>query len=191
MADLYIHLAVAKRYVEKHGGTINTKDFYDGNVIPDLDDDKEITHYGKRGETDLLKRNLEKVNLKKFLEFNTLDSDLNRGKFLHLITDWEYYNNFVPKDRIRAMSFAEYGKSLTYARALLERQLVEKYDLSMAMVSFKDELKNWDEKWKREDSKRYGNEKIDAEPLYNAQDLDEFIERVSSVNLEKMVIANS
>ena len=188
MANLHIHLAVAKRYLEKQGGIENIKDFYDGNIIPDLAEDKEATHYGVRSEKqNILKRNFEKVNPEKFLEVNALDNDLNRGRFLHLVTDWEYYNNLLPKDRLQKMSFIEYGKSQVITRVLFTEQLIKKYDVSPSMVSFEKKLKEQMAKTKKEDSERFRSEKLDGEPFYTAQELDEFIERVSSIDLMRRV----
>lgn len=45
MPSFNIHLAVAKRYLDKHNDIKNTLDFYKGSIAPDLTNDKYKTHY--------------------------------------------------------------------------------------------------------------------------------------------------
>ena len=87
MAGYIIHLAVGEEYIQKHKSEIkNYNDFMDGIIFPDSVSDKSITHYGAKSS---------KTNLKKFLLENDIDSDYNKGYFLHLITDYIFYNKFL------------------------------------------------------------------------------------------------
>ncbi len=45
MPSFNIHLAVAKRYIEKHNDIKNTLDLYKGSIAPDLTNNKNNTHY--------------------------------------------------------------------------------------------------------------------------------------------------
>ena len=87
MAGYVIHLAVAEAYIEKHPGSIkNYEEFIQGVIFPDSVSDKSITHYGEKSS---------KVNLKKFLDDKEIDNDYNKGYFLHLVTDYIFYNHFL------------------------------------------------------------------------------------------------
>ena len=87
MAWYVIHLAVAESYIKKHSQDIKDYNkFIEGVIFPDSVSDKSITHYGEKSS---------KVNLKKFLEKNEINNDYNKGYFLHLVTDYIFYNKFL------------------------------------------------------------------------------------------------
>ena len=87
MAGYVIHLAVAEAYKVKHIDDIkNYEDFIKGVIFPDSVSDKSLTHYGEKSS---------KVNLKEFLRENEIDNDYNKGYFLHLVTDYIFYNKFL------------------------------------------------------------------------------------------------
>ena len=85
MASFVIHLAIAKEYLEKHKEN-NPIDFEEGNIAPDLATDKILAHYGPI---------TAKPSLYRYLQENPVDNSYNRGYFLHLATDYLFYNNFV------------------------------------------------------------------------------------------------
>ena len=87
MAGYVIHLAVAEAYKDKHINDIkNYEDFIKGVIFPDSVSDKSLTHHGEKSS---------KVNLKEFLRENEIDNDYNKGYFLHLVTDYIFYNKFL------------------------------------------------------------------------------------------------
>ena len=87
MAGYVIHLAVAEAYKDKHINDIkNYEDFIKGVIFPDSVSDKSLTHYGEKSS---------KVNLKEFLRENEIDNEYNKRYFLHLVTDYIFYNKFL------------------------------------------------------------------------------------------------
>ena len=187
MADLFIHLAIAKRYNEKHSGEImDTTRFYDGNVMPDIVSDKEASHYGKRSNGDLIKRNLEKVGLAKFLESNSLDNDFNRGVFLHLYTDWEFYNNFLCKEYMKAVSMSDFHADIIYSGFFHDNYISKTHSVSLDMTSIKDQVEKVIAIWQKKDFERWGNKTDFGKLLFSQAELDAFIERISSVDLETL-----
>lgn len=87
MAGYVIHLAVAESYIKKHEDDIKDYNrFIEGVIFPDSVSDKSITHYGEKSS---------KTDLKAFLEDNKIDNDYNKGYFLHLITDYIFYNKLL------------------------------------------------------------------------------------------------
>ena len=85
MAGYVIHLAIAQEYLKKNNIDYNI-DFIRGAIQPDLTNDKTKTHYGKSPAY---------TNLKEFLLNNNLCTNLNKGIFLHLITDYLFYNYYL------------------------------------------------------------------------------------------------
>lgn len=87
MAGYVIHLAVAECYIKKHPEDIKDyNQFIEGVIFPDSVTDKSITHYGEKSS---------KVNLKWFIDEKEIDNDYNKGYFLHLVTDYIFYNKFL------------------------------------------------------------------------------------------------
>jgi len=187
VANFLTHLAVAKRYIEINGEVDNIQDFYDGSVLPDLTDDKEKTHYGTRTEmTSLLKRNIEKVNPEKFLQHNKLDNDINRGKYLHMRVDWEYYNNFISPDHQAKTNFETFFKDVVYTDNLCADYIMKKYGVYFGLTSaaIEKEITELKKQWKNGDISRWGKNFV-GEMLYSKKELDAFIEKMARVKLPR------
>lgn len=87
MPGYIIHISVANEYMRKNPNEIKDYSKYiDGVIFPDSVEDKSLTHYGEKSS---------KVNLKKFLEENEIEDDYNKGYFMHLVTDYLFYNKFL------------------------------------------------------------------------------------------------
>ena len=87
MPGYIIHISVANEYMRKNPNEIKDYSKYiDGVIFPDSVEDKSLTHYGEKSS---------KVNLKKFLEENEIEDDDNKGYFMHLVTDYLFYNKFL------------------------------------------------------------------------------------------------
>lgn len=87
MPGYVIHLAISKKQIELNN-IQNEEEFIRGTIAPDLLKMTGIdSHYGDSSNP----------NLKKFLENNSLKSDYKKGYFLHLVTDYLFYNKFLEK----------------------------------------------------------------------------------------------
>lgn len=87
MAGYVIHIAIAQEYLRKHK-KVYKEEFIRGAILPDLTTDKSKTHYGKSPAY---------TNLKKFILENEFSTELDKGIFLHLITDYLFYNKYLEK----------------------------------------------------------------------------------------------
>ena len=87
MPGFVIHIAVAQEYLKKHNKSFS-EDFILGSIEPDFTDNKSETHYGKSSSS---------TNLKKYLSKNKICTDFERGYFLHLITDYLFYNHYLDR----------------------------------------------------------------------------------------------
>ena len=87
MAGYVIHLAVGEEFIRNFPNEItNYEDFIKGIIYPDSVEDKSLTHYGEKSS---------KVNLKLFFNERDILDDFNKGYFLHLVTDYLFYNKFL------------------------------------------------------------------------------------------------
>lgn len=111
MAGYVIHLAVAEEYLRKHKSKTEKYDeFIDGVIYPDSVTDKSETHYGVKSS---------KSNLYDFLIDKNIDTSFNRGYFLHLLTDYLFYNHYI--DTISNDIYNDYD--------ILNKYLIEKYNI--------------------------------------------------------------
>ena len=85
MPGFIIHMAVGQEYLRKHNMEYS-EEFIKGTIAPDLVSDKSLTHYGKSPAY---------TNLGKYLEENKLSTLYDKGFFLHLVTDYLFYNHYL------------------------------------------------------------------------------------------------
>lgn len=109
MPGYVIHLAVAKKHIELNN-IRNEDEFVRGVIAPDLLKQAGLdSHYG----------NSSTPNLREFLKKHNIKTDYNKGYFLHLVTDYIFYNKFL--DRWSPEIYEDYN-SLNY-------NLIKKYGL--------------------------------------------------------------
>ena len=123
MPGYVIHLAVAEEYLKKHKDE-DYNEFINGVIFPDSIKDKLLTHYGEKSSVS---------NLYEFLKANKLENSFKRGYFLHLLTDYLFYNKYI--DRMSKDMYNDYD--------ILNKILIEKYDVRLPesvkdTVFFKD-----------------------------------------------------
>ncbi len=180
MASFNIHLAIGKRYIEKSQNVKDRDKFYKGIIDPDLVDDKKTSHYtGIQSKSNLFEYLENKVKLIKYLKNNDINSDYQKGIFLHLITDYLFFNNFFDNDYLETTSYEEFCKDLYYSYEITNQYIEEKYKICYA--NFETEINNNIKKDKKE--KNIGQEK--RKNLLPVDKLDKFIEYVSNISLEK------
>lgn len=129
MPSFNIHLAVAVKYSEKNN--INYKeDFYRGSIDPDLVKDKAISHYtGMRDKNHLRQYVFEKVRLNEFLKENKVETDYEKGVFLHLATDFIFYQEFLSDEYLAGVDFDGMIQDLYYSYRVTNPYLEEKYNI--------------------------------------------------------------
>ena len=189
MPGFNIHLAIGKRYIEKQKNKKdvikNENSFYNGLVAPDLVNDKKISHY----TTETNKNNLEKyllgkVRLDLYLKDNKVETDFEKGVFLHLLTDYLFFNEFFEKEFIKNIDYQDFVRDLYYSYEKTNDYLNKKYNIDFSIFGdrlIKNIEKNKKEKNLKEDMK---NRKL----IFSEKDLDEFIEKVSSINIDEVVM---
>lgn len=87
MPGYVIHLAVGKVYLQNNKIN-NISEFQKGIIAPDMARDKSKSHYGPYSS---------RPNLKGYIEMNKNFDEFKEGYFLHLVTDYLFYNRFLTK----------------------------------------------------------------------------------------------
>ena len=112
MAGYVIHLAVAEEYLKNTKVKEDYNEFIEGVIAPDDVKDKSETHYGEKSS---------ETKLDEFLKDNKLNTSFNRGYFLHLVTDYIFYNKI----------FDTYSKDIYNDYDILNSTLIEKYHVKL------------------------------------------------------------
>lgn len=113
MAGYVIHLSVAEEYLKKHpNANEDYKEFINGVIFPDSVKDKSETHYGPQSS---------QSNLNEFLKEHSLNTSFERGYFLHLLTDYLFYNKYL--DCISTEIYNDYD--------ILNDVLIQKYNITL------------------------------------------------------------
>lgn len=193
MPGFNIHLAIGKRYIEKQNKLKieenkikNEKAFYDGLVAPDLVTDKAISHYTtEKDNSDLEKYLAGKVRLDLYLKDNKIETDFEKGVFLHLLTDYLFFNKFFEKEYIRNVKYKDFVRDLYYTYEETNSYLDNKYNIDLSMYG--DKLKKNIEKSKKE-KKIDEDETSEKKMIFTEENIDKFIEDVSSIDLSKVVV---
>lgn len=182
MPSFNIHLAVAKRYLDKHNDIKNTLDFYKGSIAPDLTDNKDKSHYtAPRKDNELYSNYLmKKVILNRYLEENDILTDYDKGVFLHLITDKIFFTNYFTKEYVDSVIGKTFLNNLYFSYDTTNKYLEDKYGIGMYDVldeeTVKGNIKN--------NLKAKNVTDGDGINILLPNKLDDFIEKVSDINLE-------
>ena len=109
MPGYVIHLAIAEMYLKKHNDKKEDyNEFIEGVIYPDSTKIKTETHYGDKSS---------ESNLYEFLKEHELKNSFEKGYFLHLLTDYLFYNRDI--DTISEKIYNDYD--------VLNDLLIEKY----------------------------------------------------------------
>ncbi len=177
MAGFHIHIAIGKVYLKNYQIS-DTNAFFKGIIAPDLGD-KDLTHYTNtnRDKRDLIDYLAKKVNLYQYLLNNNITNDYDKGVFLHLITDYLFFNNFFEKEYLLKTNHSDFVKDLYYSYDLNNKHLEVKYDLKE--VSNNETIKSAIQKslqGKENNAKRNN--------ILDNKKVDEFIKEVGKINLD-------
>lgn len=110
-----IHLTIAKKYLENHK-QLNYEKVNAGTLYTDATLDNDESHYNdkKRGR-DNLSHVRGKVNLYSFLKEHESLNDFEFGWFLHLVTDYLFFEECFTEDYLLSNSYEKFCKDLYFA----------------------------------------------------------------------------
>ena len=144
MPCLAIHLAVAKKYLEKHSNE-NKEDFILGTIAPDINmeninnyingvsDDKNSHHFGLNDGTSktLIEYMKKKVDLHLFFRYNDINTSFLRAYFLHLICDNCFLGDYIKDKRLEELSLMDAIKIGVNDYNLITPIVISKYNLEI------------------------------------------------------------
>lgn len=173
MASAAIHLAIAKKYIEKHNN-LNYKEFIKGTLFPDAEANSIELHYPKSSLIGKLAIGVyDKVDLYAFLLDHPKLNDFELSWFLHLVTDYLFFQDCFNRDYLMNTDCEKFCKELYYAYNCLDSYLFDKYHIT------------------QDDFKDYPSEYYPGVPyekcLLSKDLIDNFIKRVSSIDLDKYI----
>ena len=111
MPGYVIHLAVGKVYFQ-HNKINDLESFEKGIMAPDMQEDKSKSHYGPFSSS---------PGIKKFLEQKGISNSYDEGYFLHLLTDYLFYNKFLNK----------WEKSIYDDYDIINENIIKKYGIEI------------------------------------------------------------
>ena len=140
MPSLDIHIAIARKYLKKYNDIKDEVAFIKGNLDPDLAEDRIASHYTKEKDKKELSKILKnKVGLNDYLKDKNVSNDYEKGYFLHLVSDYIFFNFFFDKDYIKTTTYTNFKKDLYYSYNMIHDYLINKYDISY--YPFENEVK--------------------------------------------------
>lgn len=179
MAGFNIHLAIGKKYADNYH-IKDIESFYNGIVTPDLADDKIISHYTSCTDKSNLKHYLSKrIELYDYLIHNTINTDYDKGIFIHLITDYLFFNHFFDEKYIGSININTFNNDLYHSYDNTDKYLEGKYKLKE--ITIYNKLVEYKNKSKKQKNTTYENGK-DILPI---DKLEKFIHDVASINIYK------
>ena len=142
MPCLAIHLAVAKKYLEKHNE--NKNEFILGTIAPDINlpdidkyikgtsEDKKSHHFGNSIETNsLIEYMKNKVNFNLFFSYNDINTSFAKAYFLHLLCDYYFFGDYIKDERLKVLSVQDAIKIGYNDYNLITPIIIEKYNLEV------------------------------------------------------------
>ena len=149
MPGYVIHLAIAEEYLRKNKEKQeNYEEFIKGVIYPDGVKDKSKTHYGEISS---------RVNLYDFLKENKIDNSFKRGYFLHLLTDYLFYNKYI--EYVSDEIYNDYDK--------LNEEMIKKYKIKLP-----------------EEAKEHAKSQKGKTKLISKELVEELIEEISDMQLD-------
>ncbi|MBQ8425396.1 MAG: hypothetical protein IJX17_05190 [Clostridia bacterium] len=178
MASFSIHLAVANKYLENFE-VEDKMAFFRGVIAPDLTNKKSISHFTENQSKDnAFTYFATKVNLVKYLNASYDESSFQEGYFLHLVTDYLFFNKYFEKDYLENYNTEKFLSDIYNSYDEVNSYVEKKY--SVNYYDFYDEISNninSKKKFINEDDKIKTN-------LLPEDKIDEFINYVSKIDLK-------
>ncbi len=146
MPCIAIHLAIAKKYLEKHNE--NKEEFILGTLAPDFsmentnkfikvnDVNKNSRHFGSNFHPTSLKEYMKgKTSFKLFFNDNDLTNSFIKGYFLHLLSDYYFFDMCINDERLDGLSLQDGVKIGYNDYDLITEILINKYNLDIPEIA--------------------------------------------------------
>lgn len=173
MAGYGIHLAIANKYLEIHPNE-NKDEFIQGTIDVDLAKDRIKSHYtGTTDYSDLMHFLDQKVVLSGYVKERKLKTSYERGYFLHLVTDYYFYTEFLDKNWIQSVDYTEFKRVMYHDYSALNNFFIQRYGVQYPPAVIE---------------KIESNE--DRPEIIQEDAIDKFIEKMSKIDLNQIYLEN-
>ncbi len=184
MPSIDIHLAIGKRYIEKNN-VKNKEEFLKGIVAPDFAEEKLISHYStnKASDDNMIERVKDKVDIIAFLNKNKVETDYEKGVFLHLYTDKMFFEKFFSTKFLKNTTLKEFCENLYCSYQETNAYLEKKYNIQFTQEDREKIAANIKNSRMRNDL----SQEIIGKNIINIKKLEKFIEKMADVNINECV----
>jgi len=180
MASIQIHIVIGEEFL-KQNKNINKKEFMAGIIETDIINDGKMHYSTYKDKTNLKDYLKNKVNLKKFLEENKIDNDYNKGVFLHLITDYLFFNDFFDSNYLDNITYSNFCKDLYYSYPICTKILEEIY----GSINYYGYLKTIEQDIAKSRKEKAININEIRNNILEKEKILTFINRLKNINLEE------
>lgn len=184
MPSINVHLAIGNRYIEKNK-VKNEKEFLKGIVAPDFAEDKFKSHYStnKASDDNLPERVKDKVDIIAFLNENKVETDYEKGVFLHLYTDKMFFEKFYSTEFLKNTNFKQFFEDLYCSYQETNTYLEEKYNIKFTQ----EDRKKIDENIRNSRINNHMSLEVIGKNIIDVKKLENFIEKMSDIDIIECV----
>ena len=130
MACLALHIAIAKQYL-KNNPQESSQDFLMGAYLPDETEDSIKSHFGNDGPFATVKEMYNaKIDIQKCSNSLDITQSLNRAMFLHLVTDFVFYN-FIYSEKLEQIKTTQVKSLLYEDYNIITNYIIDKYQITI------------------------------------------------------------
>lgn len=183
MPSIHVHLAIGKRYIQKNKVN-NTEEFLKGIVAPDFAKSKEKSHYTviRKSKGNLIEDLKYKVNIEEFLKENRIETDYEKGVFLHILTDKIFFNEFFEEKYLQNVGYKKFAQDLYYSYSIINLYLEKKYNI----IFSEEEAKKLEDNIQEAKKLKKIDNIVKGKNILPIDKLEEFIEKMSDINLNEV-----
>ena len=170
MPGLTFHYIIALKSIEKNNVT-NIQEYIDGSFYPDFYQ-KPQSHYTDNSKVKKpLDKLLFKVDLEAFVKEHTINTDHDKGYFLHLLTDYLFYHD---------LCIEKYAHNPDFIRCL-HNLGVEYTKINKALY----ELYKYDNTYINSEYLQFFTRPDEDPEFFTHEELKNFIEHCAALDLNK------
>lgn len=167
MACSALHLLVAKEYCKKHN-IVDDSIYLAGAIYPDIQEDKVASHFGVKIKPKSIRDALDsKIDIKAVLENLDLNDEFHRAIFLHLLTDYIYYN-YLYNEELEKVSIMQVLADINNDSGVMTAEILKEHNVEVP----------YEYSYLLEEKENSGEYK-----LFNGDRLGVFVDLISSSDL--------
>ncbi len=130
MACTALHLQIAYEYCKNNSG-LELGVYFWGAILPDIAKDKTLAHYGTHTTSLSVKEQLNaKIDIIKCIKSLNLNEEEDRAVFLHLLTDYVYYN-YLYIERSKNLSVVKVLSAINNDSGTMTNEILKNYHFQL------------------------------------------------------------